>query len=252
MACPEHQLIAAWFDGELDPAGIARAEAHVAACPVCQQRLSELTELRTAVCAQPYDRAPAALRAAIEHLSVETTAPPRWHWLRRWWQGFGALAYWVGAASGIAAAALAAFIWTAGADQDQLADMVASAHLRALLPGHLTDITASEPSSVAQWLREHSTIAPPVADPGHGIRLVGARSDYIYDRRAAAIVYREGRDVIDLFAWHDDGRMLPERAQEDGFNIQFWRRDGLIYCAVSRLPADALAHFAALIKAGRE
>lgn len=252
MACPEHQLIAALFDGELDVAGAMEIEAHIAACLACQQRLSELAELRTAVRAQPYDRAPAALRAAIERLAVETAAPPRRNWLQRWWQKFAAPAYWAGAASGIAAAALGAFIWTAGADQDQLADMVASAHLRALLPGHLTDITASEPSSVAQWLREHSTIAPPVADPEHGIRLVGARSDYIYDRQAAAIVYREGRDVIDLFAWHDDGRMLPERAQEDGFNIRFWRRDGLIYCAVSRLPADALARFATLLTAARE
>ena len=252
MACLEQQLIAALFDGELDAADARDAEAHVAACPACQQRLSELAELRAAVRAQPYNRAPAALRAAIERLSTEPAAPQRWNLLQRWWQEFATPAYWAGAASAIAAAALAAFVWTAGADQDQLADMVASAHLRALLPGHLTDVTASEPLPIAQWLRKHSTITPPVADPGHGIRLVGARSDYIYDRQAAAIVYREGQELIDLFAWHDDGRMLPERAREDGFNIRFWRRDGLIYCAVSRLPADALARFATLMTAGRE
>jgi hypothetical protein len=67
-ACPDADLLAAWFDRSLSEAEAARIESHAGACASCQRILADLARTE-----------PVVVRAAPE------PAPARpWHWHWRW------------------------------------------------------------------------------------------------------------------------------------------------------------------------
>lgn len=68
VACPDADLLAAWFDHSLSPAEAERIEAHISSCGTCQQVLGDLARSE-----------PEVTRAA------PLPAPARpWHWHWRW------------------------------------------------------------------------------------------------------------------------------------------------------------------------
>jgi hypothetical protein len=70
VACPDADLLAAWFDHSLSAAEAERIEAHASACGVCQQILGDLARSE-----------PEVTRAA----PVPAAGPERpWHWHWRW------------------------------------------------------------------------------------------------------------------------------------------------------------------------
>jgi anti-sigma factor RsiW len=66
-----------------------------------------------------------------------------------------------------------------------------------------------------------------------GYRLVGGRADYVDRQRAAALVYRHGPHVINVFSWAGTSRGLPARTTRNGYRMIFWQVGDLQYCAVS-------------------
>jgi hypothetical protein len=68
QACPDADLLAAWFDRSLSPVEASRIEAHAASCSVCQQVLADLARSE-----------PEVIRAATE---PRPARPLFWHW--RW------------------------------------------------------------------------------------------------------------------------------------------------------------------------
>lgn len=71
-ACPDADLLAAWFDRSLAPAEASRIELHAASCGVCQQILAALARSE-----------PAVTRAAPLPEADDALARP-WHWHWRW------------------------------------------------------------------------------------------------------------------------------------------------------------------------
>ncbi len=68
QACPDADLLAAWFDRSLSPAEASRIEAHAAGCGPCQHVLADLARSE-----------PEQIRAAPQPVP---TRPWLWHW--RW------------------------------------------------------------------------------------------------------------------------------------------------------------------------
>ena len=83
-----------------------------------------------------------------------------------------------------------------------------------------------------------------------GYPLVGGRLDYVDGHRAAAIVYRRDKHVINLFAFVSDERSdaVPKLESRDGFNVVRWRMGGLTYVAVSDVEAAQLQAFVRLVE----
>ncbi len=230
--CTEMQLLVqADVDGELDVAGSARVAAHIAACADCASLQQDLIKLSAKLRREwPKSEASPALRAAI------APKPP----LGRRWQRaafpFGA---------GLAIAASLAFLFLP-AQPDPARELVSS-HIRALQPGHLTDVLSSDQHTVKPWFDGRIDFAPPVRDfAQNGFPLVGARLDSIGGRTVAALVYRHEKHEIDLFIW--PGRpSAPVTAKTAlGYEVASWAAGGMEFRAVSDLNATDLAAFAAL------
>jgi anti-sigma factor RsiW len=246
VPCAEGLRVQAYFDRELDASAAAALETHLGSCAECRALLEDLEACRGRLQRDlPAIEAPARLRGDIGRAlnrEVRAGQPP------------GLLrgrVFWLGAFSGVGAAALVAAIvlFSVLPLSGALLDGVVDAHVRSLVSGHLTDVISTDRHTVKPWFAGHADVSPAVADfAGQGYRLAGGRADYLDHQRVAVLVYEHGAHVINVFSWSADRHSLPRRASRDGYHIMSWRAGDLQYCAVSDAGWDELTTLAGLLQ----
>lgn len=249
--CPDWQdRLQALIDGELDAAHAVEVEAHVAGCAVCNEAYRGALDLRAALRAEGVRvRAPDRLAARLDATVRAATAPAararrerrRYDW-----------ALWGGSGGGLALAAcavLAVAILPAMRTSELEQELVAS-HVRSQLAGHLIDVVTSDQHVVKPWFGGKLDFSPPVIDlADRGFPIAGGRLDYIGKRTVAAIVYRRGRHVINLFAWPGRPDLGPAEAKPgDGYTLLHWTRGGMTFWAVSDVNEKDLHTFQRLLE----
>lgn len=258
MQCAESLRVQAYFDGEVDAVSALDVEHHAEHCPECRALLEHLARtrerLRTGL---ERHTAPAQLRAALARRldeEVSSAVAPAARRRRAPWR---LRAFWLGAAGGAGAAlaaSIALFMWAA-VPRETVLDGLVSAHVRSLLPQHLTDVVSTDRHTVKPWFAGNADVSPVVADfSAAGYRLVGGRVDYFERQRAAVVVYQHGQHVINVFSWAADGRALPQFSTRSGYHIACWNSGNLQYCAVSDTGWEELQGLVGLLRdaAGRD
>ena len=246
VQCAESLRVQARFDGELDALAAAEIERHLERCAECRALVQDLERARALLHAGSPGQAPPALRARVSRLLDEEagTERARARTLERGRRAWRWPTFWSGAAAGVAAAACAAAValWLVSASVPEgLLDDLLAAHVRSLMPEHLTDVVSTDRHTVKPWFAGHADVSPVVADfADQGYRLVGGRADYFEGHRAAAVVYEHGPHIINVFSWAGTGRGLPERTTRNGYQMVFWRIGNVEYCAVSDTGWDEL------------
>lgn len=99
LHAPDLPELSAYLDGELDPDGLQRVAAHLAACPVCATQLAELKALSSGFKALPEEKLGFDLAGVIEGRLVAAPRVPAAGSRRGWWAG---LPLAVGSAASIA------------------------------------------------------------------------------------------------------------------------------------------------------
>jgi anti-sigma factor RsiW len=237
-------LLHAAIDSELDAANALGVEAHLAGCPGCTRERARLLELRAAIReGASRHKAPDALRDSLMRTLGAAPEPQQivipFRARSRSWRRPAASGFAVGAAL---AASLALVVDRATLDDTATGSIVA-AHIRALQPGHLTDVQVSDRHQVKPWFDGKIDFAPPVKDlSDQGFDLVGGRLDYVDGRPAAAIVYRRRLHLIDVLITKA-GRGAPAAATSSGYNIEHWAEGGQDFWAISDLNPSELADF---------
>ena len=93
---------------------------------------------------------------------------------------------------------------------------------------HLTDVATSDQHTVKPWLSARLDLSPVVKDfVAEGYPLVGGRLDYVDGHRAAAIVYRRDKHVINLFAFVAGGSPMRRRNWKAGM-VSMWSAGGWV------------------------
>lgn len=124
---------------------------------------------------------------------------------------------------------------------------VVASHVRSLMAAHLQDVASSDRHTVKPWFEGRLDFAPDVRDFAPDFALEGGRLDYLGTRAVAALVYKRGGHVINLFEWPADGDAAPPRLRTlRGYQLFSWSKDGFAYWAVSDLNAAELQRFAQL------
>jgi anti-sigma factor RsiW len=252
MACPDHSHIHAYVDGEVDAIGAAGLERHFEGCPSCRALREELEHMRTAIRQDVRPLlAPAALRSRIaQSLDSETGVQParpsskraalrpRWTWMA-----------WPALAGAATAAALALFFVGPWRTHERLLDELAGAHVRSLMVSHLIDVESSDHHTVKPWFAGRTDVSPAVADfAAQGYTLIGGRADYVDRQRAAVLVYRHGKHVINVFNWVKDAQPMPASDTRDGYHVNCWQSGTVQSCAVSDTGKAELEQLAALLQ----
>jgi anti-sigma factor RsiW len=236
------------MDGELDVVRHVEIEDHLRTCDACSQTYQKQLALRSALKSDElYFTAPAHLERQVR-MAVRRTERRPWlpRLLTRQWIGVAAAA-----AAVVALAVLVRPMLSRPSLTEQTAQDVVSAHIRSLMPGHLTDVVSSERHTVKPWFAGKLDSSPPVVDlSGEGFPLVGGRLDYAARRSVAALVYRHGAHLINLFVWPSASTSDYAEAADarQGYNLFYWTRGQTNFWAISDLNATELRQFARLVQ----
>lgn len=223
MTCHESQtVLSAYQDGELAVERKQEVEQHLSECAACAAIFKRNIRLGEAIREQaPYYAPPDSLLAPKRRIPG--------------WRSFG-----VGFATGLAAALAIVWFFMRSGSLNLTSDLV-SDHVRSLMANHLIDVESSDRHTVKPWFLGKLDIAPSVPDlSGDGYPLVGGRLDYIRGHAAAALVYRKGQHVINVFVSSAKGAA----GEENGYHIEHWQIGDLQYWAVSDVAREDLATFA--------
>jgi anti-sigma factor RsiW len=246
MNCSQLRLLLPAFgDRELGLERQVEIEDHLQSCPDCSRARRDSAALSGAL-RKPdlYYPAPPGLDRQVLR-AVRTAERPRW--TRRLMMPRLGLA---SAATVAVVLALAVGVGRRLATGDAAQDVVA-AHIRSLMPGHLTDEPSSDHHTIKPWFAGRLDYSPPVPDlSSAGFDLVGGRLDYL-EGPVAAVVYRRRQHVISLFVWPSStGDSVRDRTGTiQGYNVRQWSRGGAVFWAASDLNADELAVFCRLVAA---
>jgi anti-sigma factor RsiW len=249
MNCREVRNLAhASLDGELDLVRQMAIDDHVRQCGACQTIYDSQRALRAALKADGvYFNAPADLERRIRSVVRTAAAPPRWRSA-----AFSLPRLTLAAATAaIVIAVIGGPLVLRRSHSDQIAHEVVSAHIRSLMPGHLTDVLSSDQHTVKPWFAGKVDFSPPVVDlKDEEFPLVGGRLDYIDNRPVAALTYRRREHIINLFVWPSPSKTdAPETLEEgQGYNALSWTRDHTNFWAVSDLNASELRQFVQLVR----
>jgi anti-sigma factor RsiW len=250
---PESLRVQAYFDGEVDAIGVADIERHIEQCDECRALLQDLERTRATLRRDlTYFNAPGELRARLNRALDRESASGssrRNKWGPSAWR---VRPFWLGAASGgfaTAIAAILAFVIWAPTFTNPLVDDLMSAHVRSLMSTHLIDVVSTDKHTVKPWFAGHADVSPVVADfEPQGYRLMGGRADYVDHQRAAVVIYQHGQHVINVFSWAADQRFVPKNMTRSGYHLVFWRSGDLENCAVSDTSWDELLGLVRLLR----
>jgi anti-sigma factor RsiW len=248
MSCNESLRVQAYFDGELDAAAAAEVERHLETCADCAALLKHLDATRAALRdSAPYYRANEYLRARIGDMLDDESGERPTPRAAKTGHGFlwGALS---GSGATALAAVLAMLLFLPPAPNLAVDDLT-NAHLRSLMSDHLVDVVSSDRHTVKPWFAGHTDVSPPAVDfAKDGYALIGGRADYVDGHRAAVVVYRHGKHIINVFAWASSDAHLPTTALRNGYHLVFWKSGNIAYCAVSDTNLDELATLTRLLQ----
>ena len=240
MTCAEAEpLIGASLDGELDPHTALQIDQHFATCSTCSTLLARLERLQAEIAATDLDW---SIDADLRPLAAKIRRQTGESWWRRPWVWRSVL--------GTVAAALLVMISLPGRLVNSTEQQIVDNHVRSLLADHLVDVPSSDRHTVKPWFQGKLSFAPAVPDlSADGFQLIGGRLDVVAGKPAAALIYKRGQHVINLWISPgngSDGQVTSTNIE--GFHLLHWQKDGMLYWAVSDLNPSELREFAMLIR----
>jgi anti-sigma factor RsiW len=241
----------------LDPATRDAVRAHLGSCAGCsrgeaaERALDALLRQRL-----PRHAAPPALRRRLAALARPgaVPAPPDDRSWKRW------LAPGLAACLALALGALLVdrVASRGGGALASLAGEAVNDHLRVLAALRPLEIESGGAHQVKPWFEGKLDFAPVVPTLEDGsLRLQGGSVGYLFDRKAAVLVYALRRHAVTLLVFRAEGIPALEAggaagartAAARGFQVVLWRGGDLGYALVSDVSADELAGLAGSLAA---
>jgi anti-sigma factor RsiW len=138
-------------------------------------------------------------------------------------------------------------------------------HLRVLATSHPLAVETGDPHALKPWLSGQLHFSPLVPTaPGSELALRGAAVGYVFDHKAAVLVYRLRLHLVTLLAFRAEGLPWPAGGLRDGpaprlaalsergFHAVLWRASGLGYALVSDSNPVELDGYARVLAAGTD
>ena len=132
---------------------------------------------------------------------------------------------------------------------------VVNDHLRVLASQHQVEIESGGKHQVKPWFEGKLDFAPGVpALEDTELQLRGGSVGYVFDRKAAVLVYALRQHLVTLLVFRTKGLAWPDASAGQvgparGFNVVLWRGGELGYALVSDANAKELSELGARLAA---
>lgn len=244
MTCDDSRsVLHAYLDGELEAPRAAEFKKHLEGCAACTRALESQESLRSSIQrAKLSEPLPSGLESKIRRQLPESPAPAHARAKKipvlRWLAAAAVLVLVAGASWRYGQKSREKVNAAVAAGAAEIVD----AHIRALQPGHLTDVSSTDQHTVKPWFDGKVPFAPPVRDfADQGFPLVGGRLDVFQGQTVAAVVYGRRKHFVSVFIWLEPGPEAEEfTGAQNGYQWISWKQTGLRFCAVSDANADDL------------
>jgi mycothiol system anti-sigma-R factor len=241
MNCTEFEArLHPYVDGELEMTDMVAADAHLAQCAGCQDRVNQERQFRHLLRRQPREAAPPEFRAMIR---ARIRRSARVAAIRPWLVGTAAAAVLV----------VVALLSGLRPTPSLVTDLV-SKHSTYAQIEQPAEFASPDPRAVEAWFRQRAGLRVTVADYSpSGIRLVGGRLAEADDQKAAYVLYEKGHTLMSVFmvpvstpgfalkgiraSYRGHDYMTLERK---GYNTVAWTDGKAVFGLVSTLGYDAL------------
>jgi anti-sigma factor RsiW len=237
MNCEEaDHLLDLYLDRELNPDQSLRLERHLSECPECRSRMEEYLEF------QSFFRSNAPIYTAPPQLRTDVLATVRRERLRSELRFLRQPWIYAAAALFLILAAITIFVPD---NTKELSGQAVSRYTQSLSANRLVDIASSDEQVLQPWFAARLNFKPPLASlQAAGYVLMGGRTDLIQNRQVATLVYRQGENIVTLFCWPPNDRLLSKgNYLIKGYNVCTWGNTTCNYIAVSKLAKHELDAF---------
>jgi len=235
MKCEEIVLqIETYIDGELTLSDRRDIEEHLSDCSTCNKKVEVAQLLQQQVRSVEYKNMPSNLKINIQNKLRDLTGEETKKSGLFKWLGIGGGAM---ATGSFATWMLMTFVFFSPLNT-QLADAIISSHISALMVDHATDIKNSDKHTVKPWFNGRVDFSPQVKDlSDKGFIFIGGRLDYLQGKTVSALVYKRRAHIINAFIFkaEDNTTTSPTSLQRHGYNLIFWKKNGLHYWLISDL-----------------
>jgi anti-sigma factor RsiW len=251
MTCQEStRLLAGYFDSELDLVHTLEVEDHLSTCAACASILEADRALRANIARSRLRFSASSISKRDIRAAVATAFPPEKSAPKRHTWNWGLA---VATAALIFCAVLTWKLLPASTSNNStaVADEAIADHIRALMPGHLSDVESTDQHTVKPWFDGKLDFAPPVENfAAQGFPLIGGRLDYLDQHPAAALVYQRRKHFISVFLLPATGEAdrAESKTTERGYNVISWTRGSMRYWLVSDLNPAELEELAKLLR----
>jgi len=239
------RLLDAYVDQELFLKDSLEIEKHLRLCSSCDERYKSMASMQQTIkkCKRHkpsmslQDRIQTQLRTETSHESLFKRLFQNIHWSNT------AASFAMGV---LVSLVLSLAILDSGSSNQQIDEILAS-HIRSMMESHLTDVETSDKHQIKPWVNKVLDYAPPVEDLSEkGYPLIGARLDYIDQRKVVSLVYQLRNHYINVFILPiaKDNKGKPLSTNKKGFAIHQWSFNQLSYIAIADLSENDLHLFA--------
>lgn len=248
MQCQESKkTLDAYIDNELDLMQSVAFEEHLAGCTDCARTVEDRRALSGAIQGANLSfTAPPELVKSVRkslRLSESKSLPEKWMWFK-----YGALGFGTATALFLLVAAGVGF-WFHVSDATKLARATTDNFIRSMMMEKRgIDVESTDQHTVKPWFIGRISFAPEVSNfNDKGFPLVGGRVDFVNNQTVATLVYKRNQHFIDVFLYPESSNTQHGEKQERGYNVVYWDKDGMQYCAVSDLNLTELKQLAGLM-----
>jgi anti-sigma factor RsiW len=249
----DDSTLAAYVDGELDPAQLREIDLLLASDPQARlkvRRMRETTALLRAACAEShFQDVPDRLLALVEKRPARTANP----WLRRMLAASVLLASLVGTDLILEHVRKPENVATLDSREAML-DEIAAYHLvYARQTEHLVEVPAERREHIEAWLGSLLNRTLRVPDlSSQGLKFEGARLLAIDTYPVAQLLWsREHGDPVALCVTFGSPSSRPlDIEHHRGLNVGSWDQDGYTYVVVGAITEDSVRRIAAKVDTG--
>jgi anti-sigma factor RsiW len=224
----DHEMLAAYLDGEVPSDRAAMLEEHLLTCPACAAEVANLLSVRRTMRAARTRFTP----SADFRRKIQSQVAPR----RPGFRVFGSLSL---AVAALAMLVLVIFWMRQGTVRADAYREVADLHVGDLASSNPYDVISSDRHTVKPWFQGRIPFAFNLPEfAGTEFTLLGGRLVYLHQQPAAQVVVGMGQHKISVLILQESGVFgsafpVSERADtKSAFNIETWNSQGLRFFVI--------------------